>query len=79
MKKMTQKEFKRILEESNVNFEIWGYEGILNMIAGYNNFLADDAEKRAGNGCSNIAKRMRATADNITAELAKIGYYNNIQ
>ena len=79
MKKMTQKEFKRILEDADVNIENWGYEGILNIIAGYNNFLADEAEKRAGNGCGNIANRMRTSAAIITAELDKIGYYNNIQ
>ena len=33
-KKMTQKEFKEILASANIDFDVFGWEGILNIIAG---------------------------------------------
>lgn len=34
-KKMTLKEFKEVLKEAEIDLDIWGYEGILNIISGY--------------------------------------------
>lgn len=33
MKKMTLKEFKQALNDANIDFDIFGYEGILNMLS----------------------------------------------
>lgn len=33
MAKMTCKEFKEVLEKSGMYFDVWGFEGILNIIS----------------------------------------------
>ena len=73
-KKMTFKEFKRILEDvAHMPLDIWGYEGLLNSLALTRRYCAENAEKL---GCENAAKRDREIATNITDYLSKIGYFD---
>lgn len=75
-KKMTQKEFKAVLEKVGMNFEVWGWEGILNMISGYNEFLSEEAIKM---GSENVYRHEKNIADAIFDELDKRGYYDSIK
>lgn len=73
-KKMTQKEFKEIFEKAGFTFDLWGWEGILNMISGYNQILAEECFK---NGANSAGQRQKKQSDIIFAELEARGYYNN--
>ena len=46
-KKMTLKEFKQIFNDAGMDFDIWGYEGILNEIAIAQNAMAEETEHDA--------------------------------
>ena len=72
MKKMTMKEFKEALEIGGMNFEIWGWEGILNELVIAQRHIADDSERL---GCKNIADCRRRNADKMVAILENKGYY----
>ena len=76
-KKMTLKEFKAVLEDSGMNFDCYGYEGILNMISGYVQHLAEDMEATSIGVCS-ASMRMREQSDNIFHTLEQRGYYDDI-
>lgn len=41
-KKMTFKEFKQIFNDAGMDFDIWGYEGILNEISIAQNAMAEE-------------------------------------
>lgn len=71
--KMTKKEFIEVFEAAGFSFEVWGWEGILNMIAGYNDFLAQDAAKL---GQNKIVEMELKKAKYIEEYLSKRGYYN---
>lgn len=43
-KKMTLKEFKQIFNDAGLDFNIWGYEGILNEIAIAQNAMAEETK-----------------------------------
>ena len=43
-KKMTFKEFKQIFNDAGMDFDIWGYEGILNEISIAQNAMAEETE-----------------------------------
>ena len=73
-KRMTLKEFKQIFTEAGFDMDVWGYEGILNMIAGYNSFFADQA---TANGQVYTAKDARERALKISTTLLNRGYYDN--
>lgn len=74
MKKMTNKEFKQILEDAGMSFEVLGYEGVLNEMSGRYRELANDLESR---GCTSVALRFRATADGIYNALDARGFYDD--
>ena len=70
MRKMTAKEFKEILTESGVDFEIFGFDGILNELSIYNEMMA---KKYAGT-CVEMA--YKNISNKIFKELEKRGYYS---
>lgn len=74
MKKMTDKEFKQILEDAGMSFEVLGYEGVLNEISGRYRELANEFESR---GCASVALKFRETADNIYNALDARGFYDD--
>ena len=74
MKKMTNKEFKQILENAGVSFEVLGYEGVLNEMSGRYRQLANDLESI---GCASAALEFRKTADSIYDALDARGVYDD--
>ena len=70
----TAKEFKEIMTDCGLKFEIYGYEGILNHIA----LLADEAAKtyysKSRNGLAADAEDMFGT---IYTALKERGYYGD--
>lgn len=72
-KRMTLKEFKQIFADAGFDMEIWGYEGILNMISGYTRHLADNAKAL---GCETAYDRQREQAQKIFDALYERGYYD---
>ena len=72
MKKMTMKEFKEALKIGGMDFEIWGWEGILNELVIAQRHIADDSERL---GCKNIADCRRRNADKMVAILENRGYF----
>lgn len=74
MKKMTNKEFKQIITDAGMRFEVLGYEGVLNNMSGRYRELANDAASR---GSYAVAKTFREIADNIYDALDARGYYDD--
>ena len=74
MKKMTNKEFKQILENAGVRFEILGYEGVLNEMSGRYRQLANELESR---GYASAALKFRESADIIYDALDARGVYDD--
>ena len=72
MKKMTMKEFKEALTIGGLDFEIWGWEGILNELVLAQQHIADNEEKL---GCKNISEQRRNSAEKLIAFLDARGYY----
>ena len=73
-KKMTLKEFKRVLKEvAHMPLDTWGYDGLLNTICLARRYCANNAEQF---GCENAAKRDREIASDITNYLLHNGYYD---
>lgn len=72
-KKMTQREFKEIFEAAGFNFNIWGWEGILNMVS---SFEAHEAEIARDMGFDAAAEANQERADIIFKELDNRGYYD---
>ena len=70
-KKMTLKEFKQFFNEV-YDFEIWGYEGILNMLACLESREEEEYIQRG----SCLAKPAFERWKKIHDELEKRGYYN---
>ena len=70
MKKMTAKEFKEILTESGVNFDLYGFEGILNELSIYNEMMAKEYE---GKTPEIVYKKI---SYKIFKALEKRGYYS---
>lgn len=74
-KKMTVKDFKDALESAaGMNFDNWGWEGILNLIACEAQYAAAD---EASKGLNAIATHNRARATSIEMYLAARGYYDS--
>ena len=72
-KKMTQKQFKEVLKKANIDIDIWGWDGILNLIAiAYRAMSKNDEEI----DFPTIAQMDLETADTITRELDKTGFYD---
>lgn len=68
-KKMTFKEFKEILEKAETDFEVFGFEGILNIISLANKYMSEESTRPY---VKNMHKRI---SDTIYNELRKRGYY----
>lgn len=71
-KTMTAKEFKAVLDNAGLDFGIYGYEGILNLVS---IALDAQAEDMKANGRDAGAKGFKDSADKIYDELFKRGYY----
>ena len=69
---MNSKEFKKVLTDAGLNFEIFGYEGILNLISIY--LHLDAQQKHEG---SALAEYEEENSDKIYKYLQNRGYYNN--
>ena len=46
MKKMTFKEFKEVLEKAETDFEVFGFEGVLNLMSMTNRYLAENTDRQ---------------------------------
>lgn len=84
MAKMTAKEFVNVLTESGLDFEVYGYEGVLNMLSIYLSHEADEYENRAmiarqkgddNVGLLSLKKTCQAESDFLYDTLSKRGYY----
>jgi hypothetical protein len=73
MKKMKAKEFKEALNKAGFYMDIYGYEGILNMIAAQ---LYDDAHEQEHISIC-LADRSRKQARILHDILEERGYYND--
>lgn len=72
LKKMSNKEFKQILNDSGLDTKIWGYDSILNMVV---RCLYNDAKNSEERGFKLSAEHDRERANKIFDELEKRGYY----
>lgn len=74
MKKMNAKEFKEALNKAGFDMDIYGYEGILNMITSqlYND--ANEMDARRNNVLANLSRKQANILYNILKER---GYYND--
>ena len=72
-KKMTLKEFKAAFEAVGFNFEIWGWDGILNLIACEEQMAS---ERSARVGCNACAQHELELSEMIEKLLRDRGYYN---
>ena len=70
-KKMTCKEFKQAFTDCGYDFNIWGWDGILNMIACY---AIREEEYQTKRGCETLAKVERNRAHKIHEYLVENGY-----
>lgn len=68
-KKMTLKEFKQIFNDAGMDFDIWGYEGILNLLMIAEQHLEQETE-------SDLLKKMHKDRGMyIYNSLKERGYY----
>lgn len=67
--KMTAKEFKEILRKADINFNIMGYEGILNIICVH---YFDQANREEKKGLKHASELYRKQAMIINNELEKL-------
>lgn len=68
-KKMTLKEFKEILGKAETDFEVFGYEGILNIISLCNKYMSEESERPY------VKKMHQRISKTIYDELTERGYY----
>ena len=80
MKKMTAKEFKEILTDAGMDFSIWGYEGIINVLSLYYRHESQrymdeylETHDRGAKACMTIEYEK---ADRMYKALEERGYYN---
>lgn len=71
-KTMTAKEFKAVLDKAGITFDIYGFEGILNIVSIGLNAEADTMKAR---GFDAGAKGYKEMSDKVFDELDKRGYY----
>ena len=71
-KTMTAKEFKAVLEKAGMPFDVYGYEGILNLVS---IALDTQADGMRVNGLHAGAKGYRDSACTIFMELDERGFY----
>lgn len=70
---MTANEFKKVLTNSNIDFSVWGYEGILNIVSSYCSKMETEYRKKGENAMADLYKDK---ADKTYEYLESIGYYN---
>lgn len=75
MKKMTVKEFNEALEKADFNMNIYGYEGILNIIIC--KLYAEVCELEANNDDAEYTEYKRTQANVLHGILEARGYYND--
>ena len=73
-KTMTAKEFKAVLENAGITLDVYGYEGILNLVS---MALESQADNMKNNGLNAGAKGYRDSAISIFLELDKRGFYKS--
>ena len=70
---ITSKEFKQILKDTGNDLEVFGYEGIINMMSGYYGYLADKYKEEN----NTILHDMFQKKANDLYDVLKVnGYYN---
>lgn len=73
-KKMTVKEFKQALEDyAEMNFDVWGWEGILNLLIGAHRYTAEFSRKLGG---YRVAESDERIANQLQDFLRSKGYYD---
>lgn len=72
MKKMTRKEFLEALAKGHMDFEVFGYEGILNALIIADRKLADESEAM---GSKTLPAKYREYADTWESILKDRGFY----
>ena len=71
-KKMTAKDFRQAIEQAGFHWDIWGYEGMLNLIS---SGLKDMAERDSMRGSIHIAQHEMNQSKILYDILDKRGYY----
>lgn len=71
-KKMTQKEFKEILEQAGISLEVYGWDGILNLISMVKNYQAEEYKAK---GQTTLSDMTMEESDTIYRALLSRGYY----
>lgn len=74
MVKMSCKEFKEAINKSGMDFNIWGFEGILNILSSYYYQTAEEYKKE---GKEFMAKCNLRRANILLSILEERGYYND--
>jgi len=74
MKKMTAKEFKETLDKAGFDFNIYGYEGILNIVTCLS---YDEANRQEVKNNNLLADYKRKQANVLHDILEARGYYND--
>lgn len=72
-KKMTCKEFKQAFTSCGYDFEIWGWDGILNMIACY---ATREADYQRSRGCDCLAELEEQRRHKIHDYLNARGFFD---
>ena len=73
-KRMNEEEFKEALTLAGVDFDIYGYEGILNALS---MFYDHEAEKYFSRGLEVIGVDKKKIANKLYGTLCTLGYYKN--
>ena len=72
-KTMTANEFKKVLTDAGLNFDVYKYEGILNLVIMCMNMKADEYNLE---GCEILSEMYREYGHNLYSALCERGYYN---
>ena len=70
---MTAKEFEKVLTNCGIDFSIWGYEGIINIVSTYCSMEAKEYEKKNKKA---LVELYNDRAHKTYEYLESIGYYN---
>ena len=70
---MTAKEFEKILDDAEVYFDCYGYEGILNIIS---IFFEDESKEAMSKGHVTYANGLMRRSDALYDALEARGYYD---
>ena len=73
-KRMNATEFKEALTLAGADFDVYGFEGILNALSMFYDY---EAEKYDNRGFEAIAKDKKKIADKLYGTLCTRGYYSH--